>query len=659
VRLCCPNAFVCSALLLIHPVKTSRQGAPDRPGHSSAGSPAEPGSGSDSGESDDASEAWGKSPEASPTEPESEEEEASPTEPESEEPSGIEWPAPGSDVDGEDGPLDIEHEPYGPAGAKGDDDDDDELPNAGVEHEPFTGVPPAPSPPPAVEPAATVDNNDAQATKGSPLGSVGAAAEERGRDDLTWPEPSSGNMTSPSQSTGVLSKTVGRLEDVVGALSSMVERIMGARPSQNVYVTNNYNNVTVQTGNVTGPASIGIILPPPTPKVEMPRVLPYPDMWPAGGVYADQVIVHLDEDVNGSALYYSTNVSGAQGEPAEYTMPFVLGPGWVKVEVVAVKQGYNASDIKEAVFHVLDCNGDKCCNWRVVYFRFEAVLARLLARQKEIPLEQAARQKAKDAAEVDWLNAESKYQDAKIKKKSAVSAAEYARGFLRKWGYAFKESQADLDAMEKKVQGKLRELLDERALIMDILAKLESDELSANTAIGMLQQSLAQCSACKSWRELAESPGGDGAASTFALASTLGGHQEVQDVKAILNEILDDLNARRALFEKMLSGARLQVLDNEKKLHKWTDEAAVMSKEVFQDAKIMDESGRKGEELAGKVEVAKQALERGEQFMQDDLDIVQRHIAAIRRILKRIRDALGTCPGGAPEDRYPAPSAKR
>lgn len=572
---------------------------------------------------------------------------APPAEPESEEPSGIDWPAPGTDVDkidGVKGPLDIEHESYGPDSAKN--DDKHAVESAGVEHEPFTGE--LPAPPSAPSAGATEIPADEHATKEPPQAQH-KSPSERGRDDLSWPPPSSSNATSSRpENAGVLSETVGRLEDVVGVLSTMMERMMGTKPSQNVYVTNNYNNVTVQAANVTTPAYAGIV-PPPAAKAALPRVLPYPDMWPAGGVYADQVIVHLAEDVNASSLYYSINASGSQGEPAEYTMPFVLGPGWTKVEAVAVKGGYNASGIKEAVFHVMDCNGDKCCNWRVVYFRFEAVLARLLAREKEIPLEQVARQKAKDAAEVEWLSAESKYQDAKIKKKSAVSAAEYARGFLRKWGYAFKESQADLDAMEKKVEKKLRELLDERSLIMDILSKLESDELSASTAMGMVQQSLAQCSACKSWRELAESPGGDGAASTFALASTLGGHQEVQDVKSILNEILDDLNARRALFEKMLSGARLQVLGNEKKLNKWTNEASVMSAEVFEDSKKLDDFGRKGQELAGKVEVAKQALERGKQFMQDDLDIVQRHISAIRRILKRIRVALGSCPGGAPE----------
>ena len=605
----------------------------------------------------------GVAPSATPAETETEgssDADATPadptTEPASEEPSGIDWPAPGSDavkVDHVDGPLDIEHESYGPDDAKREEEEDeDEEASPGVEHQPFTGVPPAPPPAPS---GAAETPADAQAKGKSPLAPEGSSSE-RGRGDLSWPLPSSSNATSSNiEDTGVLSETVGHLEDVVGALSTMVERMMGAKPSQNVYVTNNYNNVTIQANNVTAPA---YMMPPGAPEAIPPRVLPYPDMWPAGGVYADQVIVHLAEDVNGSSMYYSINASGTQGDPSEYTMPFVLGPGWTKVEAVAIKADYNASGIKEAVFHVMACNGDKCCNWRVVYLRFEAVLGRLLAREKEIPLEQAARQKAKDAAEVEWLGAESKYQDAKIKKKSAASAAEYARGFLRKWGYAFKESQADLDAMEKKVKKKLRELLDERSLIMDILSKLESDELSASKAMGMVQQSLAECSACKSWRALAESTGGDGAAATFALASTLGGHQEVQDVKAILNEILDDLNARRALFEQMLSGARSQVLHNEKKLNKWTHEASSMSAEVYDDSKKFIEFGRKGQELAGKVEVAKQALERGEQFMQDDLDIVQRHIAAIRRILKRIRAALGSCPGGAPVDRYPADPAE-
>ena len=114
---------------------------------------------------------------------------------------------------------------------------------------------------------------------------------------------------------------------------------------------------------------------------------------------------------------------------------------------------------------------------------------------------------------------------------SADSGAEYARSFERKWGFAFSKSKADLEEMEKKVTKKLRQLLDERELIMDILAKLDSNKLSAPTAMGMLQQSLAECAVCKSWRALAQSPLGDAAATTFVLASKLGGSKEVKEVK--------------------------------------------------------------------------------------------------------------------------------
>lgn len=609
-----------------------RKGAPDRPRH-----PEPPGT-APTGRETSETETPGETPET----------ETPAAEPESEEPTGIDWPTPGTEAPAPDnGPLGkAEHEPFEPT--PDDDGDEDNLTPAGVEHEHFTGVPPPPPPPAAevVVPAPEI-------------------AEDRGRDDLTWPAPN--NNSAPAQSPGYLANTVDRLETVVGTLSGMVEKMMGATPSQNVYVTNNYNNVTLQNANVTSTsvtagnvAATSTVVNGAAGNAEAPYYtplfLPEPDMWPLGGVYADQVVVHLDDAMSGTSLYYSVNVSGTQGTPEEYTAPFVLGPGCTKVEAVAIKSGYNASAIKEAVFQVMDCNGDKCCNWRVVYLRFEAVLARLLSRQKEIPKEQTVRQKAKDAAEGDWLTAESKYQDAKISKKSAESGAEYARSFERKWGFAFSESKDDLTEMENRVNKKLRELLDERELILDIMAKLDSDQLSASGAMGMLQQSLAQCSACKSWRSMAESPGGNGAAGMFALASTLGGHQEVKNVKAILQEILDDLNERRALYEKMLSGARVQVQDNEQKLKKWQHEAAEMSAMVYKDEKRILENEKKSQEFAGTVEARKQALDRGKKFMKDDLDILQRHISAIRRILKRIRVALGACPSGVPEERYPAPT---
>ena len=649
-------AAACSSQLICLTTKCTcihwyRKGAPDRPGNTPSSPVAvEPESGEPTSK-------------ATPEQPAPEKrasEEPGSGEPESEEPSGITSPTPGKEngeavgaPEASEGPLNVEHQHFGPDISK-EDDDDDALPSTGLPHESFGGVPSAPPPPPpaAVQEPASADGD----------------IDVRGHDDLTWPTASNGTATaSATESKGYLTKTVGRLEDVVGQLSGMVEKMMGVAPSQNVYVTNNYNNVTVKNANVTnmggnhqyvvGSAESGWAQASGQVEPE-PTILPYPAMWPYGGVYADQVVVHLEDDVNGSSLYYSVNASGTQGDPKEYTEPFVLGPGWTKVEAVAIKSGYNASIIREAVFQVMNCNGDKCCNWRVVYLRFEAVLARLLNRKQEIPKELVSKQAAKDAAEVGWLNAQSKYQDAKISEKSAVSGAEYARSFQRKWGFAFSDSQSDLEGMEKKVTRKLRELLDERELIMDILSKLDSDALSASRAMGMLQQSLAECSACKAWRSIASSPDGDGAATTFALASTLGGHQEVKDVNAILQEILNDLDARRALYEKMLLGARLQVDDNQKKLNKWTNEAAKMSAQVYEDKQKISEYGKKGQELSGKVEVAKQALQRGKEFMQDDMDILERHISAIRRILKRIRVALANCPEGAPEERFPAPAPR-
>jgi hypothetical protein len=611
-----------------------RKGAPDRPRHPPAPQKTE------SGEVEVPQETESQEPAA----PRSEESTGSPAAPPSEESTGIDWPTPGKS------PASQTAEP--------------------TTAEPTTAEPTTAEPTTA-EPT-TAEPTPAEPTTAEPI-------EPGPAGDLSWPKVATAEATEPTEPTGNVTSTTGsgsyltdavkHLENVVGELSGMMEKvIMGTGKSQNVYVTNNYNNVTFHFENISGvssetPGAESYIQPPgsrgraPTPlMIPPPTPLPYPDMWPLGGVYADQVVVNLDEQVNGTSIYYSINATGTQGTPMEYTKPFVLGPGWTKVEAVAVKEGYNASAVQEAVFHVMACNGDKCCSWRVVHARFEAILGRLLARQKEIPENQIARQRAADADEVKWLNAESKYQDAKISKKSAEQGAEYALNSERKWGYASSASQGEINDMEKKMARKLRELLDERELIMDILAKLDSDELSASTAMGMVQQSLAQCSACKAWRSIASSPDGDGAATTFALASTLGGHQEVKDVKAILQEILDDLNARRELYEKMLSGARAQVQENEKKLNKWTAEAAEMEAQVYKDERTMQEYSSKKQEFAGRVQVSKQAVERGKQFMQDEMDILERHISAIRRILKRIRVALESCPDGAPEERFFAPA---
>jgi len=200
--------------------------------------------------------------------------------------------------------------------------------------------------------------------------------------------------------------------------------------------------------------------------------------------------------------------------------------------------------------------------------------------------------------------------------------------------------------MEARVKGKLKALLDERELIMDILGKLRSAKLSASKAMGMVQKSLAQCSICKAWRGLVPSArgrGGDSVASSFALASTLEGGQ----VTAILREILDDLNARRALYEQMLSEAWLQVLGNEKKLSKWTQEASDMAARVYGDEKRIHAYSRKRQELAGTLSAKLQAAVQGKEFVRDEEQLTERHCQAIHRILRHVSKALAKCPGGA------------
>jgi hypothetical protein len=81
-----------------------------------------------------------------------------------------------------------------------------------------------------------------------------------------------------------------------------------------------------------------------------------------------------------------------------------------------------------------------------------------------------------------------------------------------------------------------------------------------------------------------------------------------------------------------------------------------MEAQVYKDERTMQEYSSKKQEFAGRVQVSKQAVERGKQFMQDEMDILERHISAIRSILRRIRVALESCPDGAPEERFFAPA---
>jgi len=283
-----------------------------------------------------------------------------------------------------------------------------------------------------------------------------------------------------------------------------------------------------------------------------------------------------------------------------------------------------------------------------VYLRFQAILGRLLASREEIPQRQAARVKADEVARGKWLSAEATYQLAKIDIKTAQASEGYAQSMERKWGYAFAASQGNVHRMVTRMQKKWNQLLDERLLILEILEKLQSAKLSGREAMGMVQNSLAECAACNAWRAVAPTWRAS-AATTFALASSLEGGE----VKSILEEILDDLNARRALYEQMLSRARIDVYDNEKKLNKWAAEVSVMAARVYADEKKIQEFSHQSLQLAGELRGAEEAESQGEQFMSDQLHLTARHCEAIRRILRGVAASLEKCPGGAPKELYP------
>ena len=90
--------------------------------------------------------------------------------------------------------------------------------------------------------------------------------------------------------------------------------------------------------------------------------------------------------------------------------------------------------------------------------------------------------------------------------------------------------------MVTRMQKKWNQLLDERLLILEILEKLQSAKLSGREAMGMVQNSLAECAACNAWRAVAPTSRASAAswrasaATTFALASSLEGGE----VKSIL-----------------------------------------------------------------------------------------------------------------------------
>ena len=125
---------------------------------------------------------------------------------------------------------------------------------------------------------------------------------------------------------------------------------------------------------------------------------------------------------------------------------------------------------------------------------------------------------------------------------------------------------------------------------------------------------------------------------------------ELQISKSELDKLQNQLNSMLDQIEKDI--------DNEKKLNKWTNEVSEMTLEEYQDRKKIQMYGSKSQDAAGQVEVDKQKAQQGAEFMQEQMQGLDRHIAAMRRILKRIRFVLGQCPSN-PEIALPSEDGRR
>ena len=365
----------------------------------------------------------------------------------------------------------------------------------------------------------------------------------------------------------------------------------------------------------------------PAPLLTPPAL---PTIIPGGGVYSQPVNVSVTGP-SGLSVWLSINSSAW----APYIGPFEISEGATSVSAMTDGGGGRRpnSSAVTAEFTVVLCGSeDRCCRWRVLLARFEAALAALLAANTSDVAQEADLRNESYAARRAWLDAEADYHTASATAASAKDSAGYARRQAEKWRAAYGAGQAGYERLAARLAAEERGVDDERALIREILAMMDSGQLHGPAAAAALARVRAGAAGLGAGGEVA------------ALASSLGGRfAEADEVRGILLQLLADLDRREQVDQSLAEQTLGTVQTDAARLEDWEQKAAGYFRLEDDEEEAARVANAARGRLAGLAEERARAAALQAAAEQGAAEPEEREAAALRAIIARVRGVLADC----------------
>jgi hypothetical protein len=282
-----------------------------------------------------------------------------------------------------------------------------------------------------------------------------------------------------------------------------------------------------------------------------------PVIEPAGGLFPGPVIVRM-QSLPGEFIFFTKDGSIPTVNSTLYCGPFALLAGSdTLIGAVAVEisdeadEELHVSNVTWAHFQVQACamKEPDCCRWQDALSQFEALMQSFLWRNKtlnDMDTLQAQREKEIEKA---WLDSEANYLSAKIRHQKAVRGASIAVQFTQSWERASNLAKQHYAIVRMHDAGDKSEINMERALIMEILAMIDNlraeNQAQKATDIGRIQTRMHQLGLVAPEASL-------NANALDMLTSSFSGRSEVDDVREILENMLNDTDSQADLIAQVL-----------------------------------------------------------------------------------------------------------
>jgi len=366
---------------------------------------------------------------------------------------------------------------------------------------------------------------------------------------------------------------------------------------------------------------------------------------PTGGDFKDPVIVRFLHSglPAGSRIFYTTDGSKPGQGSTLYGGAFVLPPGKATVSAVSIVgkgQGAKESNVTTATFEVAECeHSEDCCHWQLTLSRLEALQSSLGRKNVSEAERDRARLAGAEKRKVDFLDAESDYRVEQQKIKGERISEEYALNFVEIWGKATKVSERRYQAIVAENDAERSQLSEEQKLIRQILRMLEM----MKSGKGVEKDDVKHEMLVIRRKIQALRPGLVDKGALEGVTSSLAVMQEANQVTALLEKMLEDLEERSKVLTQIEVKAGQVVEQNKAKLKHWQVEAWKYRQEVDDSNKREAESNEESKMLGGTVTADGELNDSMHEASTSKGKAFSSELAAVDKIVEQTREKLQQC----------------